>query len=168
MSIQAELQRQNERFELVLNLTAKITSSLNLREVLRAIAANIREVIKADAVVVSTPHATSGKFRVVAMDFPHGKGVVKEELLVTPSAMHRKAMETLRPVVIDTRRDELETEASQMVAAEDIKAFCIIPLVNRGRFLGNLSISRKTETPFTPEDLDFLSRVSGQIAIALK
>ena len=102
------------------------------------------------------------------MDFPHGKGVVREELLVTPSASHRKAMETLRPVVIDTRRDELETEASQMVAAEDIKAFCIIPLVNRGRFLGNLSISRKTETPFTPEDLDFLSRVSGQIAIALE
>src|SRR6266704_791605 len=50
MSISEELQRQNERLELLLNLTTRITSSLNLREVLRAIAANIREVIHADAV----------------------------------------------------------------------------------------------------------------------
>jgi formate hydrogenlyase transcriptional activator len=30
-----------------------------------------------------------------------------------------------------------------------------------------MSISRKTETPFTPDDVDFLSRASGQIAIAI-
>jgi formate hydrogenlyase transcriptional activator len=168
MSTQAELQRHDKRFELLLNLTAKITSSLDLREVLRAIAANIREVIMADAVVVSMPDEASGKNRVIAMDFPHGRGVVKEELLVTPSATHRKAIETLRPVVIDTRRDELEAEASQMVAAEGIKAFCVIPLINRGRVLGGLSISRRTETPFTPEEVDFISRASGQIAIAVE
>ena len=55
ISTEAELQRQNERLELLLNLTTKITSSLDLRKVLRAIAANIREVIHADAVVVSLP-----------------------------------------------------------------------------------------------------------------
>ena len=79
MSTEAELQRQKERLELLLNLTTKITSSLNLREVLRAIAANIREVIHADAVDVALPDAVSGKFRVFAVDFPHGKGVIKEE-----------------------------------------------------------------------------------------
>jgi formate hydrogenlyase transcriptional activator len=34
--------------------------------------------------------------------------------------------------------------------------------------LGTLSISRTTETPFVPEDVDFLSRASGQIAIAIE
>ncbi len=42
MSTEGELQHQKERLELLLNLTTKITSSLDLREVLRAIAANIR------------------------------------------------------------------------------------------------------------------------------
>src|SRR6476660_6125398 len=100
-STEAELQRQKERLELLLNLTAKIASSLDLREVLRAVAANIREVIHADAVVVSLPDAASGKSRVFAMDFPHGKGVMKEELFFTPSAAAKKAMDTLKPVVID-------------------------------------------------------------------
>src|SRR5580700_11498906 len=109
MSAQTKLQSQNERLELLLNLTSKITSSLDLREVLRAIAANIREVIHADAVTVALPDSASEQFRVFAMDFPHGKGVIKEELLVTPSAAVKKAMDTLRPVVFDTRdRDELE------------------------------------------------------------
>jgi formate hydrogenlyase transcriptional activator len=63
MSGEGELQRQNERLELLLNLTAKITSSLDLREVLRVVAANIREVIYADAEAVSLPGVASGKSR---------------------------------------------------------------------------------------------------------
>src|SRR5882724_7163090 len=169
MSTETKLQRQNERLELLLNLTSKITSSLDLREVLRAIAANIREVIHADAVVVSLPDAASGKSRVIAVDFPHGKGAVKEEVTVTLSPANKKAIDTLKPVVISTRgREELAAEAYEIVAAEGIKAICLIPLVNRGRVLGTLSISRTTETPFVPEDIDFLSRASGQIAIAIE
>jgi formate hydrogenlyase transcriptional activator len=169
MTIEAELRNQNERLELLLNLTARITSSLDRREVLRAIAANIREVIHADAVAVALPDAASEKFRVLAMDFPQGKGVVREELLVTPTAAVKKALEALKPVVINTwEPNELGSEASDIVAAEGIKAFCNIPLVNRGRALGILSILRTTETPFSPEDVDFLSRASGQIAIAIE
>ena len=158
-----------ERLQLLLNLTSRITSSLDLREVLRSIAANIREVILADAVVVGLPDAASGKFRVFAVDFPHCKDVVKEELLVAPSAAHKRAIDTLKPVVFDTwERDELGPELYDIAAAEGVKTVCSIPLVNRGRALGLLSILRKTETPFSPEDVDFLSRASGQIAIAIE
>jgi formate hydrogenlyase transcriptional activator len=167
--IRQELQRQNDRLQLLLDLTARITSSLDLREVLRAIAANIREVIHADAVVVSLPDTASGKSKVFAMDFPHGKGVVKEELLITPSAGAQKAMDTLKPVVIDMREpEEFVSGTTEIALAEGIKAVCLIPLVNRGRVLGILGTSRTTETPFTPEDVDFLSRASGQIAIAIE
>src|SRR5271170_6904886 len=78
--ISEELQRQNDRLQLLLNLTTRITSSLDLREVLRAIAANIREVMHAAGVAVSLPDAASRKSKVFAMDFPHAKGVIKEEL----------------------------------------------------------------------------------------
>ena len=56
----------------------------------------------------------------------------------------------------------------EIALAEDIKALCLIPLVNRGRVLGILGTSRTTETPFSSEDVDFLSRTSGQIAIAIE
>jgi formate hydrogenlyase transcriptional activator len=136
---------------------------------LRAIAANIREVIHADAVVVSLIDAGSEKVRVFAIDFPHGKGVVKEELLITPSAAAKKAMDTLKPVVIDTREpEEFVAGTTEIAVAEGIKANCIIPLVTRGRVLGILAPARTTETPFMPGDVDFLNRASGQIAIAIE
>src|ERR1700730_2366410 len=162
-------QHQNDQLQLLLDLTNRITSNLELRDLLRAIAANIREVIRADAVDVALPDAVSGKFRVFAMDFPHGKGVVKEELLVTPSAAVKKALDTLKPMILGMReRSELTSEASDILAAEGIKTFCNNPLANRGQALGILSILRRTETPFSPGDVDFLSRASGQIAIAIE
>jgi formate hydrogenlyase transcriptional activator len=162
-------QHQNDQLQLLLNLTNRITSNLELRDLLRAIAANIREVIRADAVNVALPDAVSDKFRVFAMDFPHGKGVVKEELLCTPSPAVKKALDTLKPVVVDMReRNEFTSEISDLLSAEGIKTFCNIPLANRGRALGILSILRTTGTPFSPEDVDFLSRASGQIAIAIE
>jgi transcriptional regulator with GAF, ATPase, and Fis domain len=52
---------ETARLQLLLDLTKRITSNLQLREVLRAIAANIREVIQCDAVAVSLPDLAAGK-----------------------------------------------------------------------------------------------------------
>src|SRR4029077_12156160 len=162
-------QHQNDQLQLLLNLTNRITSNLELRDLLRAVAANIREVIHAEGVTVSLQDAASEKFRVFAVDFPHGKGVLKEELLVRPSTDVKKALETLRPVVSHTcDGNEFVSEASDIVIAEGLRAYCSIPLVNRGRALGILSILRTTEDPFSQEDINFLSRASGQIAIAIE
>jgi formate hydrogenlyase transcriptional activator len=165
-----EVSGLRDRLQLLLNLTTKITSSLDLREVLRAVAANIRELIHADAVTVSLPDATSGKFKLFAVDFPHGQGVIKEELLFTPGAAGRKAVDTMKPVVgYAPELDERESsEVRDIAAAEGMKAFCLIPLVSRGRVLGILSILRTTEAQFTPEDVDLLTQASGQIAIAVE
>jgi len=63
---------------------------------------------KADAVTVALPDPltyaksfkpASGKNRVFAMDFPHGRGVIKEESLVTPSAAVKNAINSLKPVI---------------------------------------------------------------------
>jgi len=162
-------QHQNDQLQLLLNLTNRITSNLELRDLLREIAANIREVVHADGVAVSLPDAASGKSRVLALDFPHSNGLIKEESLLTLSAAAREAIDTLKPVIFDLRgRDEPRPEPYDVAAAEGIKAVCSIPLANRGRALGILSILRTSETPFSPGDVDFLSRASGQIAIAIE
>jgi len=165
------LQHQNDRLQLLLNLTNRITSNLELRELLRAISANIREVMQCDAVVISLPDTASGNFRVHALDFPSGKGFVKEDLLIYPSKSDPgiRAFDTLKPVIVNgADADDFSREVYEIVVAEGIKSHCLIPLVNRGRALGLMAISRRTEESFTPEDVDFLTQVSGQIAIAVE
>jgi formate hydrogenlyase transcriptional activator len=165
------LQHQNDRLQLLLNLTNRITSNLDLRELLRAISANIREVMQCDAVGISLPDPASGNFRLYALDFPGGKGFVKEELIISTakSDPNKRAFDTLKPVIVSMAdADDLAREAYDIVVAEGIKGSCHIPLVNRGRALGLIVVARTTEGSFTPEDADFLTQVSGQIAIAVE
>src|SRR6266480_4780910 len=82
---QACLQRQNERLQLLLNLTTRITSNLELREVLRAISANFRELMRCDGAGVWLPGEEVGTFKLYAFDAPVSKGFAREELIITPA-----------------------------------------------------------------------------------
>jgi formate hydrogenlyase transcriptional activator len=77
-------QAAQTRLQLLLNLTNQITSNLELREVLRAILVNIREVVQCDGAGISIADPASGEHRVYALDVPGGKGIIKEEQLVKP------------------------------------------------------------------------------------
>jgi len=171
MATEAELRRQNERLQLLLNMTCQITSKLELREVLRAISANIRDVVHCDLAVISLLDRESGNLRLYALDFPHSKGFVKEDLLICPKENDpgKRALDTLKPVIVGaTDRDTFPPEVHEMAVGEGIKSHCVIPLVNRGRAVGTLTIGRTTEGTYTPEDVEFLSQAAGQIAIAVE
>jgi len=171
MGTEVELRRQNERLQLLLNMTCQITSNLELREVLRAVSANIRDVVHCDLAVISLLDRESGNLRVYALDFPHSKGFVKEGLLIIPREDDpgKRALETLRPVIVGaTDRDTFPPEVHEMAVGEGIKSHCVIPLVTRGRAVGVLTLGRTTEGSYTPEDVEFLSQAAGQIAIAVE
>ncbi len=163
------LQYQNDRLQLLLNLSKRITSNLELRELLRAIAANVREAMQCDAVAVSLLDPSSGKYSLYALDFPQGKGFLKEEEVVRVSGASKRVIETLQPEIITNHnRTDVAPEVYEKVIAEGLKSTCLIPLANRGRALGVFAISRVTDTAFTPDDLDFLTQAAGQITIAIE
>jgi formate hydrogenlyase transcriptional activator len=168
-SAHACLQSQNERLQLLLNLTNRITSNLKLRELLRAVAANIREVMQCDAVAVSLVDSASGTSRLYVLDFPQGKGLIKEERVLTIAGAAKRVLETLKPAVVrKADPSEVPLEIYNEMVAEGLESSCLIPLINRGRALGILSIARTTEVPFAPYDVEFLTQAAGQIAIAIE
>jgi len=163
------LQGQNDRLQLLLNLTNRITSNLELRELLRAVAANIREVMQCQAAGVSLFDQASGKSRLYALDFPEGKGFIREEEILTTSGVGKRVFETLKPAIVsEFELGEVSPEIRDKVIKEGFKHICLIPLVNRGRALGMLSIIRTTECPFTSDDVEFVTQAAGQIAIAIE
>lgn len=166
------LQHQNERLQLLMNMTSRITSNLDFRELLRAIAANVREVMHCDAVAISLVDSTAETFRIFALDFPQGKGFVREDLVFSPGKNDpaRQVLETLKPVVVPMTGEAKDrtSEISSLCVAEDIKVSCVIPLMNHGLALGTLAVARRTDASFTAEDIEFLTQASGQIAIALE
>lgn len=167
---QARFQRQNDQLELLLNLTNRITSNLQLREVLRAISANIREVMHCDAAGIMLPGSEPGTSRVYAFDFPSGKGLVTEEMVfpLGPNDPAKRAFDTLLPVIMTVADTDDHGTGYEIAISEDIKSVCFIPLASHGRALGTLAIARASEGSFTEEDVEFLGRAAGQIAIAIE
>jgi formate hydrogenlyase transcriptional activator len=167
--VQMELERQNARLKLLLDLTNRINSNLDLSEVLRAIAASVRQVMHCDAVGVSFPDSESGKFRLYALDFPESEGFVQEKSVTTQGAAGAKAIETRKPVILNhIEAGDVGSEEYAIIAGEGLKSICYIPLVNRGRALGVLGLGRREENAFSEDDAEFLTVAAGQIATAVE
>ena len=160
---------QNRRLQLLLKLTKEITSNLEFRELLRAISASIREVMDWDAVQIWLADSASGKFRLYALDFPEGKGFVKEGILIESVGACKRALETLQPTIRNIANpQEFPPDLYKLMLAEGLKTQCVIPLVSRGRAVAALTINRRTDDPFLPDEIDFLKEAYGQIAIAIE
>jgi formate hydrogenlyase transcriptional activator len=167
----SELRNENARLQLLLNLTNRITSNLELQDLLRAISANIREVMHCEAVAIYLADSASGSFIVHALDYPQGKGLFKEGLRLTPPMDDplKRAFDTLKPVIVNTDDAvDIHPEGYKIAVAEGFKTHFFIPLASHGRVLGVLAVGHTTEAVFRPEDVEFLSQASGQIAIAVE
>jgi len=164
-----ELERQNTRLRLLLDLTNRITSNLDLTDLLRAISGIVRRVMECDLVAISLLDSESGNFRIYALDFPSSKGLVHEDLVTSHSGTTMRAFETLRPVIVNQFDPaDFAPETSQIVIGEGLKTLCIVPLVNRRGALGVLCLARKKENFFSENDTEFLAEVAGQVAIAIE
>ena len=169
MTVQEELTRQNERLRLLLSLTNKITSNLDLREVADAISANIREVMLGDLAAVALSEGDDGKLRLYALDFPGAPAAMMGQMLLTGMKPARTALESLKPAIASTSDpSEFPPElAEHLTSLDEAKTVCHIPLVSRGRALGILAIGRTAQRPYDDDEIAFLSQVAGQMAIAI-
>jgi formate hydrogenlyase transcriptional activator len=165
----SKLERQNTRLKLLLDLTNRITSNLDLDDLLRTISGNVRQVMECDLVAISLLDSESGQFQIYALDFPNSKGLLHEEVVTSHSGATMRAFETLKPVIVNQFDPaELGSEGSQIVLGEGLKTLCIAPLVNRGHAIGVLCLARKKDDSFSEHDADFLGEVAGQVAVAIE
>jgi len=81
----------------------------------------------------------------------------------------RRAFDTLKPVIVNPDDAvDIHPEGHKITVAEGFKNHFFIPLASHGRVLGVLAVGHTTEARFMPEEIEFLSQASGQIAIALE
>src|SRR5262249_48606292 len=157
--------RAEERLTLLLDLTNRVVSNLDLRDLLRATAASIRRLTQCDGVGFALPGA-NGRLQVYALDFPDGKGVIKEgyEIPTHAESGAERVLRTGQP--LNWRGEELAGEIAAM--AEGTKALCILPLAGRDRVLGVLTLGRRNDQPFSEDEFEFLVQVAKQVGIAVE
>ena len=85
---QEESRSEHERLKLLLDFTNAVASNLDFQELLQATLANLRRVMKCDAIWIHLPDAEGKHLPVIARDFPGEKGFY-EDLRIPPIRHNR-------------------------------------------------------------------------------
>jgi formate hydrogenlyase transcriptional activator len=159
-------QQAQERLQLLLDLTNRVVSKLNLQDVLREISANIRRVMHCDGVGITLPRPEDGKLRVYALDFPDNPGGI-EEGYEPPAEEKASAVKVFRSgEALILSREELQAEP--LMPQFDIRSLAHLPLKGRHETVGVLSLGTHREDAFSADDLAFLKQIAHQVAIAVE
>jgi len=169
-SVQQQLAREHHISRLLLDVNNAVISKLDLRELFAAITACLHQVMQFAYISLALYDQENNQLRIHALDFPEGRGLMHEDILVplktAPSGM---AFTSQKPVLlnsIDTER--FPSEIARLLIAEGIKSTCSIPMTAHGQALGTLSVGSLREAAFTEEDARVLTQVTNQIAMAVE
>jgi formate hydrogenlyase transcriptional activator len=169
-SYQRQLAAERDRLRLLLEINNAVVTQLDFRQLFQQIAASLRRVLQQDYLSLALYDRERQTFRVHALDFPSGKGLMQEEMIVPfQDAPAGRALQTGRPAVFGrTDLERLNVTIARTLLAEGIQCHCAVPMVSREQTLGTLNVGRFQENSFTPAEVELLAQVAGQIALAVE
>ena len=162
---QQKLARERDRCQMLLEINHTLVSNLDLRELVPAISACLRRVVPHDVAGLALYDPSINKLRATAMDFPdHEAAFIDGDTIELEGTLSGRAFTTRLPV-ISSSSDVLSDPFAMRTG---IKSGCKIPLISRDRVLGVLGVGRLGEDAFTEEDIDLLTAVGEQVAVAVE
>jgi PAS domain S-box-containing protein len=164
-----ERKQAEDRLQLLLDVTNKVVSNLQLQDLLRAISASVRRAMHCDLVSVCFPDSELNRLQTFVLDFPESKGFIREEFFTSiEGSLSGLVFRTGKPWMGDAS-DILQLGLKDEAAIpEGLKTGCILPLVSRNRVLGVLCLGRREGNGFSQDDIGFLTQVASQISIAVE
>ena len=165
----SELEKRNQRLQLLLDVNNSMASNLELRALLLAITANVRRVMQADFVGVALPDpGAGGVLRGYAYESMEGPGPERRgNPFLNEKSGPVIAYRTGKPVILHASSLEQLPLESDEFRQLGVREACSLPLVSRGRTVGSLDLGRARNAAFTPDDVEFLMQIANQVAIAI-
>ncbi len=167
---QRDVERQRDRFSLLLRMTNTIASTLDLREVFRAVSLCLREMVPQEYASLILYDDKTQRVRLHALDFPDNQGALTEGISSdandSPAGL---ALQTKRPVVVPDLHgmQAFSHPVTKLLVEKGFRSNCSLPLLSRDRVIGCLNLASHQEQAFSEQDVEFLSQVAGQIALAV-
>jgi formate hydrogenlyase transcriptional activator len=167
---QLQLARERDRLRVLLEITNALVSELGVRELFPSITACLRRVVPNDYSSLALIDKGGGVLRNYALVFEGNPAIIPQgataRLEETPAG---RAVETRRPIVLDARElAQFSSPLAQRLVSAGLQSFCCIPLITRNRVLGTLNVGSIKEDAFAAPDIDFLTQVASQAAIAIE
>ena len=160
----------SERARVLLEINNAIVSKLDLEDVLRAISSCVKREIRHDFAALALYDAELNELRLHALEFSANQTFMEKGQLIplegTPAAV---AFSTRKPVLrhhVDF--NEFHHPIMQRAAAAGIQSGCAVPLICHERIVGSMMLASLREAAFTDDDVELLTQIGTQVAIAVE
>jgi formate hydrogenlyase transcriptional activator len=165
------LQRERDQLDLLLDVTNAVVTQLDTRELFRAVAPALRRCCSADVAALSLFDPDAGVLRHHVCDAPEDFCTRSDVPMIAELTLDGSAsghvFKTGTPRVFS--HSELDAfPESAFIRARGIRSACAVPLATAHGTLGTLNLGAFSDDAFSPDQFPLLTRVAGQIAIAVR
>jgi formate hydrogenlyase transcriptional activator len=168
---QSELNLKSAQLRLLLDLTNGMVAHVELNDVLRNVTIGSRRLMQSDFALLGLLDLPSGRLRVNAFEFADDSMLDEETVNSFGEMLAAHVYSTGKPWtgISADLVGGMDLNDDLTCAAGGFKSgCCILPLIIRGRVLGILALGKREKIAYTEDEVDFLTQLSGQIAIAVE
>jgi len=160
--------RKRAEEAVMLQLSAALLENMDIRKLLEAFSASIREVIPHDTATLGMYDAASGTLGIQFLGASEAgirQGDYRVPISGSPAG---EAFQGREPVIVQSLRDSKYNAAGVRHLSEiGMQSACWVPLIHRGEAIGALAVSSKLENAFSMKDAEMLAEFADQVAMAV-
>jgi PAS domain S-box-containing protein len=163
-----EEKRLEEEKEVVNQVNKLLASSLDVREVIKAVHAELKRILSSNRMTVTLIDEEDGKFRYFALD----KDYAAEELSIgvlypTGGTSFEKVVEKGLPMIV-SYTDKSDSFLDQKLLMEGIRSSLVFPLEYQGKIIGTLNFGSQEPGRFSEKHFDVLRQIAPGMAISIQ
>jgi formate hydrogenlyase transcriptional activator len=165
---QRQVVQERDRLRLLLEINNHIVSKLDIHELFRSASASIRNYFRNDFTGFWLIDKQSNRLDLAVLDFPASKGFLTDIAVHELSSSDHEKLRAHKPELLSAADIEtLPAPIAENLKAESIAAMALAPLTTATGPLGVITMGSRRPNGFGQEDLDLLSQLSTQIALAV-
>jgi signal transduction histidine kinase len=159
-----EIRRQRERLEVLHEINVAVASTIESTRILNAFLEKVLIHLPYAAAMVRLRHRETGLLETAA-----SKGITTMEFAasINPLGLADEIFEARSLVTVGSVFEDARIKDCELFQREGLVSFVGLPMVASGEFLGSLIFLTREEHHFGEEEIEFLSTLTGQVAIAL-
>jgi len=166
---QRQVAKERDRLRVLLEINNHVITKLDILELFRAASSSIRSYFENDFTGFWLIGKDSNRLELAVLDFPGSKGFLTDVAVHELSAREQERMLARKAELWCTADiDKLPGPIAGKLKAEAITSVALAPLTTATGVLGVLTIGSRRPNSFSQEDLDLLSQISTQIALAVE
>jgi len=157
-----------DRFRLLLVINNHVMTKLDMNELFRAASASIRQYFRNDLTGFWLLDSEGARLQCAVLDLPAGRSALPDVPIPDIPGDDFAMLRARRSELWSTREiEKLPATLSSALKRQEIASLAIAPLTSPNGPLGVIATGSKRVNAFGQEDLDLLSQISSQIALAM-